>query len=422
MIKDYIVFRKHLCISFELLSIDLYEFIKNNNFRGVSLGLIRRFAIQILQALKFTSQEKIIHWDLKPENILLKNINKSGIKLIDFGSSCFENERIYTYIQSRFYRAPEIILGIPYTPAIDIWSFGWILAELYSGYPLFPGESEQDQLGYIMEICGVPPKNVLTQATRRKIFFDEDFAPILKPNARGKVRRPYTKSLSNVLQCQDKGFVRFLKGWLAWDPEERFSPTEALMNDWVLEGLPPKVLVQHKKMLGIKDFPGKFNYFHTFLAQKEDINNKTQNLIENLLAFSGDGNKSHRSHRRKVSNHQPREFSNKWEEKLKNNSKNRVITNNWIENPYQDILENKKHKATSFTKKKEFFAHTDNNLKGISNLVKDDDLIIRSTKAQNNSHNSSSNETKINNCYFYPQKFTKHENHDLPDFGGPSAL
>lgn len=86
-IKDYIIFRKHLCISFELLSIDLYEFIKNNNFRGVSLGLIRRFAIQILQALKFIKDEKIIHCDLKPENILLKNINKSGIKIIDFGSS-----------------------------------------------------------------------------------------------------------------------------------------------------------------------------------------------------------------------------------------------------------------------------------------------------------------------------------------------
>lgn len=86
-INDYIVFRKHLCISFELLSIDLYEFIKNNNFRGVSLGLIRRFAIQILQALRYVKNEKVIHCDLKPENILLKNINKSGIKIIDFGSS-----------------------------------------------------------------------------------------------------------------------------------------------------------------------------------------------------------------------------------------------------------------------------------------------------------------------------------------------
>jgi dual specificity tyrosine-phosphorylation-regulated kinase 2/3/4 len=257
-IKDYIVFRKHLCISFELLSIDLYEFIKNNNFRGMSLGLIRRFAIQILQALRYVKQERIIHCDLKPENILLKSINKSGIKIIDFGSSCFEDERIYTYIQSRFYRAPEIILGIPYTSGIDIWSFGCILAELLSGYPLFPGESEHDQLGYIMEICGVPPKNVLDQATRGKLFFDEDYNPILKANSRGKVRRPYTKSLQHVLQCTDKNFIRFLKGCLAWDPEERFSATEALMHEWILEGLPPKVLVQHKKMLGIDDLPSTF--------------------------------------------------------------------------------------------------------------------------------------------------------------------
>lgn len=98
---------------------------------------------------------------MKPENILLKNPNKSGIKLIDFGSSCFSHERIYTYIQSRFYRAPEIILGIPYTASIDTWSFGCILAELYSGYPIFPGENENDQLGLIMEICGIPPQEVM---------------------------------------------------------------------------------------------------------------------------------------------------------------------------------------------------------------------------------------------------------------------
>jgi dual specificity tyrosine-phosphorylation-regulated kinase 2/3/4 len=59
-----------------------------------------------LQGLLFLEKAKIIHCDLKPENILLKQANKSGIKIVDFGSSCFENERIYTYIQSRFYRAP----------------------------------------------------------------------------------------------------------------------------------------------------------------------------------------------------------------------------------------------------------------------------------------------------------------------------
>ena len=88
-IKDYVLFRKHLCITFECLSINLYEFIKNNDFKGVSLGLIRRFAIQMLQALLFTEREKIIHCDLKPENVLLKDPTKSGIKIIDFGSSCF---------------------------------------------------------------------------------------------------------------------------------------------------------------------------------------------------------------------------------------------------------------------------------------------------------------------------------------------
>ena len=161
------MFRNHLIISFELFSINLYEFIKNNNFQGVSLSLIRRFAIQMLQALKFLRDEDIIHCDLKPENILLKSPDKSGIKIIDFGSSCFSDQRIYTYIQSRFYRAPEIILGIPYTTAIDMWSFGCILVELYTGIPIFPGESENEQLALIMQVFGIPSEQVLAQGTRR---------------------------------------------------------------------------------------------------------------------------------------------------------------------------------------------------------------------------------------------------------------
>ncbi len=60
-------------------------------------------------------------------------------QVIDFGSSCFLSERVYTYIQSRFYRSPEVILGLPYTMGIDMWSLGCIAAELYTGYPIFPG-------------------------------------------------------------------------------------------------------------------------------------------------------------------------------------------------------------------------------------------------------------------------------------------
>jgi dual specificity tyrosine-phosphorylation-regulated kinase 2/3/4 len=84
-------------------------------------------------------RHKLIHCDLKPENVLLVAPQRSAIKVIDFGSSCFVDERMYTYVQSRFYRSPEVILGLAYGCEIDMWSFGCILAELFMGYPLFPG-------------------------------------------------------------------------------------------------------------------------------------------------------------------------------------------------------------------------------------------------------------------------------------------
>lgn len=119
---------------------NLYELIKSNGYYGLPLDLIRRFVLQILNAVHFLHKNKIIHADLKPENILLKEPKKSGVKIIDFGSSCFDGETIYTYIQSRYYRGPEVILGLPYDRKIDIWSFGCIIAELHLGYPLFGGE------------------------------------------------------------------------------------------------------------------------------------------------------------------------------------------------------------------------------------------------------------------------------------------
>ncbi|XP_044573637.1 putative dual specificity tyrosine-phosphorylation-regulated kinase 3 homolog isoform X4 [Drosophila ananassae] len=136
---DYFTFRNHTCITFELLSINLYELIKKNGFKGFSLQLVRKFAHSLLQCLDALYKNDIIHCDMKPENVLLKQQGRSGIKVIDFGSSCFENQRIYTYIQSRFYRAPEVILGAKYGRAIDMWSLGCILAELLSGHALFPG-------------------------------------------------------------------------------------------------------------------------------------------------------------------------------------------------------------------------------------------------------------------------------------------
>ncbi|RKP40011.1 kinase-like domain-containing protein, partial [Dimargaris cristalligena] len=232
-IVDQFNFRNHLCIVTELLSINLYEFIKGNNFQGFPIPLIRQFAMQLLQSLLLLYRHKVIHCDLKPENILLQNPNQSMIKVIDFGSSCFENERIYTYIQSRFYRSPEVILGMTYSMGIDMWSFGCILAELLTGYPLFPGENEQDQLSCIMEVLGIPPGYLVEQASRRSEFFDSTGQPRPYVNSKGKKRRPGTKQLALVLKTNDKAFLDFLFRCLDWDPKRRMNPEEAMCHEWI---------------------------------------------------------------------------------------------------------------------------------------------------------------------------------------------
>ena len=117
---DSFEFRGHLCIVFELLSISLYQFLEKNHFQGLGINLVKRIAVQLLITLKTIHAADIIHCDLKPENILLKYENKSSIKLIDFGSACGITSKVFDYVQSRFYRAPEVILGYGYDEKIDI--------------------------------------------------------------------------------------------------------------------------------------------------------------------------------------------------------------------------------------------------------------------------------------------------------------
>lgn len=230
---DYTYFRRHLCITFELMSLNLYELIKKNNYNGFSMSLIRRFCNSIVKCLRLLYKENIIHCDLKPENILLKQRGSSSIKVIDFGSSCYVDRKIYTYIQSRFYRSPEVILGLQYGTAIDMWSLGCILAELYTGFPLFPGENEVEQLACIMEVLGLPPKVLISVARRRRLFFDSRDAPRCITNTKGRKRAPGSKSLSQILHCQDRYFIDFLQRCLEWDPAERMTPDEAAHHEFL---------------------------------------------------------------------------------------------------------------------------------------------------------------------------------------------
>ncbi|KAJ3772923.1 hypothetical protein FB446DRAFT_734902 [Lentinula raphanica] len=171
-LRDSFIHRNHLCLVFELLSSNLYELIKQNQFQGLSTQLVKVFMAQLLDALTVLKEARLIHCDLKPENILLKSLQSPQIKVIDFGSACHERQTVYTYIQSRFYRSPEVLLGLSYTAAIDMWSLGCIAVELFLGLPLFPGTSEYNQICRIVDMLGTPPLSMLNIGKQTAQFFD----------------------------------------------------------------------------------------------------------------------------------------------------------------------------------------------------------------------------------------------------------
>ncbi|KAJ3369510.1 dual specificity protein kinase yak1 [Allomyces arbusculus] len=274
-LKDSFVFRRHLCLVFEQLSINLYELIKQNQFRGLSLKLVRVFTAQILDALVCLAEAKLIHADLKPENLLLKNAHDTQIKVIDLGSACQEQQTVYTYIQSRFYRSPEVLLGLPYTNAIDMWSLGCIVAELFLGLPLFPGTSEYNQVSRIVDMLGMPPTYMIEVGKNAKAFFVKiaDGTPAAGPHApripavyRLKPREQYAKEHGTTEQPSKRYFagttlaevvmqypysrrlqgadldnerrtreclLDFLGGLLHLNPIERWSAAQARMHPFI---------------------------------------------------------------------------------------------------------------------------------------------------------------------------------------------
>ncbi|KAI8993077.1 kinase-like protein [Trametes punicea] len=269
-LRDSFIHKNHLCLVFELLSSNLYELIKQNQFQGLSTQLVKVFTAQLLDALTVLKEARLIHCDLKPENILLKSLQSPQIKVIDFGSACHERQTVYTYIQSRFYRSPEVLLGIPYTAAIDMWSLGCIAVELFLGLPLFPGTSEYNQITRIVEMLGMPPQYMLDMGKQTSQFFDtyidqyghkkyrlksiEQYSrehntneqpgkQYFKANSLPEIIRqapmPAFKSGARQQHEVDKeiqnraAFIDFVQGLLNMNPIERWSPQQARQHPFI---------------------------------------------------------------------------------------------------------------------------------------------------------------------------------------------
>ncbi|KAI9027248.1 kinase-like domain-containing protein [Phycomyces nitens] len=252
----------HLCLIFELLSISLYDLLQQNSFKGLPMDTIRHICAQLLDTLCVLRQAKVIHCDLKPENILLKRLHDPDIKVIDFGSSCLEKDQMYTYIQSRFYRSPEVLLGLKYTVAIDMWSFGCVMGELFLGLPLFPGNSEYDQVSRIVDALGLPPPYMIKEGKKGHVYFSKNqdgfklksIQEYMESQSKQeRVGKKYFKStkLQDLVMnypVRPKGmslqdgekeitkrldFLDLLKKVLTIDPKERITPEEARQHPFV---------------------------------------------------------------------------------------------------------------------------------------------------------------------------------------------
>jgi len=252
---DYFYHKEHLIIVTELLRDNLYEFSKYNREACeepyFTLGRLQRISKQILVALEYIHQLYLIHADLKPENILIKSYSRCEVKVIDFGSSCFVDDSLTNYVQSRSYRAPEVILGLAYDQKIDIWSLGCIVAELWAGFVLFQNDSVQSLLARIMGILGPLPAHMMATGrfvpqyfTQDGRLFRESQSPPpssaatmpVDPHRSLHLLVPKRTSLKQRMRTNDEVFLDFLSSLLQVDPALRPSATEALQHPFLSTG------------------------------------------------------------------------------------------------------------------------------------------------------------------------------------------
>jgi serine/threonine protein kinase len=260
----------HLCLVFELYRENLYEYLKKNRFTPLSVTNVRYIGFQLLQALDFLLLCKVIHTDIKPENIMLctSSANREfEIKLIDFGSAVVTDRPAIEccYLQSRYYRSPEVLVRSEITTASDMFSVGCVLAELYIGYPLMAGNNEYEQLRLIIEMIGPLPNNLIASGKSGTRFFnfflgnDNQVIAMLKPEEQidrmsvFKEKRKQCHNIRNLNELQyykrsshyDENspsllppeyerfnFADLLARMLCTDPKRRITPNVAKCHNF----------------------------------------------------------------------------------------------------------------------------------------------------------------------------------------------
>jgi len=243
----------HYCLLFELLRCDMrFAVQKYGQGGGLPLPALVQYTRQLFQALRVLQRMKVIHADLKPDNLLM-TMNKAEVQICDFGSAMDVAEQVRTaYAQPRYYRAPEVILGLPYDTQIDIWSAGATIFELATGRILFTGKTNNAMLKQIIDVCGGFPRKMTQDGEFSKKHFSSDGDFLLKdvdsitglpeilPSMLARPPRPVLGLLQATLVAPSAGvsqavhdkwvvqLAELVSRCLTTDPERRIEPAQAL--------------------------------------------------------------------------------------------------------------------------------------------------------------------------------------------------
>jgi len=260
-ILDHFEYREHLCIVMEAMHLNLRKLVKKyGKGEGINLKAVRSYGKQLFVALRHISRCGLVHADLKPDNMVV-NDGLNLLKICDFGSAYRLHELPELdgtpYVVSRYYRAPEIVLGYgPKCAAMDIWSAAVSLAEMFTGKLLFTGRDNNALLRSIMDLCGKVPKRILSRSNFREDHFDERGSFLSREIDRvtgGEVTRSYsnlapsrdllqelssslTPQVAEKLKPELVHFKDFLEKCLNLDPSRRMTAEQALSHPFLKAG------------------------------------------------------------------------------------------------------------------------------------------------------------------------------------------
>jgi glycogen synthase kinase 3 beta len=235
----------YLNLVLEFVPETIYRIIKHysRTKRQVPGLYVKLYMYQVARSLAYIHELGICHRDIKPQNLLL-DPNSHVVKLCDFGSAkmLVKGESNIAYICSRYYRAPELIFGATdYTTAIDTWSFGCVFAELMLGQPLFPGDSNVDQLVEIIKVVGTPTREEI-QAMNHN--YTEFKFPQIKAHPWSKVFR--SKATPEAVDLMSK--------LLVYTPTKRLTPLQACAHQFFDELRDPNTRLPNAKLPPLFDF------------------------------------------------------------------------------------------------------------------------------------------------------------------------